>query len=126
MPSRSLPARTSSVSRSMMPSSALITSIRFSASLRASAGVHASGTGVTGAGWRCGCCCMSGFPSGCSDLAGAVGLLQNQRAIDLVRDADAAGLGERFRILFGQHRTPHPGALGIAERTVALEAAGHL
>src|SRR6202048_1264135 len=63
------------------------------------------------------------FPLG---LAGAAGLLQNQRAIDVVGNADAAGLGEGFRILFGQHRTPHPGARGIAERAFALDAAGHL
>ena len=40
-----LPARTSSVSRSMMPSSALMTSMMSSASFRASAGVDAAGGG---------------------------------------------------------------------------------
>src|SRR5450755_4238253 len=59
------------------------------------------------------------------DLA-MVGLLQNQRAIDVVGNADAARLGEGFRILFGQHRAPHPCARGIAERAFALDAAGHL
>src|SRR5580693_1191760 len=60
------------------------------------------------------------------DLAGAFGLLQNQCAIDVVGDTDATGLGEGFRILLRQHRTPHAGALGIAERAFALEAAGHV
>src|SRR5664279_1285581 len=67
---------------------------------------------------------MSGFLRG--DLAGAVGLLQNQRAIDVVGNSDAAGLGEGFRILFRQHRAPHAGARRIAERAFALDAAGHL
>src|SRR6185437_14456455 len=58
--------------------------------------------------------------------AGAVGLLQDQRAVDLVRDADAAGLREALRILLDLHRTPHAGALGVAERAIALHAAGHL
>src|SRR6185437_9175392 len=58
--------------------------------------------------------------------AGAVGLLQDQRAVDLVRDADAAGLREDLRILLDLHRAPHAGALGVAERAVALHAAGHL
>src|SRR5882672_3053411 len=66
---------------------------------------------------------MSGFPK---DLAGAIGLLQNERAIDVVGDADAAGLGEGFRILLRQHRAPHSGARGVAERAFALDAAGHL
>src|SRR5258707_13299963 len=66
---------------------------------------------------------MSGFPE---DLAGAVRLLQNERAIDVVGASDAAGLGEGFRILFGEHRAPHAGARRIAERAFALDAAGHL
>src|SRR3981081_2414722 len=66
---------------------------------------------------------MSGFPL---RLAGAVGLLQNQRAIDVIGNSDAAGLGEGFRILVRQHRAPHPGARRIAERAFALDAAGHL
>src|SRR5712671_5330807 len=57
---------------------------------------------------------------------GAAGLLQNERAIDFVGNSDAAGLGEGFRIFFRQHRTPHPGARRVAERAVALDAAGHL
>src|SRR5712672_743088 len=56
----------------------------------------------------------------------AAGLLQNERAIDFVGNSDAAGLGEGFRIFFRQHRTPHPGARGVAERAFALDAAGHL
>src|ERR1700722_14555265 len=60
------------------------------------------------------------------DLAGATGLLQNQRAIDVVGNADAAGLGEVFRILFRQHRAPHPGARRVAVGAFALEARGHL
>src|SRR6202171_779400 len=60
------------------------------------------------------------------DLAGAARLLQNQCAVDVVGNADAAGLGEGFRILVGQHRAPHPGARRIAERAFALDAAGHL
>src|SRR2546429_849278 len=59
-------------------------------------------------------------------LAGATRLLQNQRAIDLVGNSNAAGLGEGFRILFRQHRAPHAGARRIAERAFALDAAGHL
>ena len=55
-----------------------------------------------------------------------LGLLQDQRAIDVVGNADAAGLGEGFRILLGQHRAPHAGARRIAERAFALEAVGHL
>src|ERR1700704_2007159 len=66
---------------------------------------------------------MSGFPKG---LAGAVGLLQDQRAIDVVGNSDAAGLGEGFRILLRQHRAPHAGARRISERAFALDAAGHL
>src|SRR5580698_5321458 len=126
MPSRILPARTSSVSRSITPSSALITSIRFSASLRAWAGVVASGTGAAAgcAGCRCGCCCMMSSLE--RILAGAVGLLQDQRAVDLVGNADAAGLRKRLGILLDLHRAPHAGAFGIAERAVALHAAGHL
>src|SRR5882724_12815707 len=58
--------------------------------------------------------------------AGAVGLLKDQGAEDIIRDADAAGLGEGFRILIGQHRTPHAGAGGVAERAFALDAGGHL
>src|SRR3954447_26041641 len=54
------------------------------------------------------------------------GLLQDQRAEDLVRDADAAGLGEVLRILLGQHRAPHAGSWRVAERAVALQPAGHL
>src|ERR1700730_13370276 len=120
MASRSLPARTSSVSRSMTPSSALMTSIRFSASLRASAAVAADRIGA-GASRRCACGLISSFP-----LAGALGLLQDQRAVDLVGDSDAAGLGKGFRILLGQHRPPDAGARRIAERAFALEAARHL
>src|SRR3984885_2640678 len=59
-------------------------------------------------------------------LAGAVGLLHDQRAVDFVRNADAAGFREGLGILLDLHRAPHPGALGIAERAVALHAAGHL
>src|ERR1700761_693106 len=59
-------------------------------------------------------------------LAGAACLLQDQRAVDLVGDADAAGLRERFRIWFGQHRAPYAGALGVAERAVALQLGGHV
>src|SRR3979411_239090 len=66
---------------------------------------------------------MSGFPKG---LAGAVGLLQDQRAIDVVGNSDAAGLGEGFRILLRQHRAPYAGARRIAERAFAFDAAGHL
>src|ERR1700716_4039281 len=66
---------------------------------------------------------MSGFPKG---LAGAVGLLEDQRAIDVVGNSDAAGLGEGFRILLRQHRAPYAGARRIAERAFALDAVGHL
>src|SRR3977135_1367209 len=66
---------------------------------------------------------MSGFPKG---LAGAVGLLQDQRAIDVVGNSDAAGLGEGFRILLRQHRAPYAGARRRAERDFALDAACHL
>jgi hypothetical protein len=54
------------------------------------------------------------------------GLLQDQRAEDLVGDADAAGLGEVLRILLGQHRAPHAGSGRVAERAFTLQAAGHL
>src|SRR3984957_4167243 len=60
------------------------------------------------------------------DLAGATGLLQDQRAIDVVGNADAAGLGEVLRILFCQHRAPHPGARRVAVGAFALETGGHL
>src|SRR5258708_9027164 len=66
---------------------------------------------------------MSGFPTG---LAGAVGLLQDQRAKDVIGNSDAAGLGEGFRILLRQHRAPYAGARRISERAFALDAAGHL
>src|ERR1700732_3580443 len=56
-------------------------------------------------------------------LADAAGLLQNQRAIHVVRNSDAAGFRERLRILFGQHGAPHAGARRIAERAFTLEAA---
>jgi hypothetical protein len=54
------------------------------------------------------------------DLAGALGLLHNQRAIDFLGDADAAGLREGFRILFDLHRAPDAGTDGIAERAFAI------
>src|SRR5471030_1623972 len=60
------------------------------------------------------------------DLAGLLGLLQNQLAKDVFGNADAARLGEGFRILLRQHRAPHAGARRIAERAFALEAVGHL
>src|SRR6478672_12111780 len=66
---------------------------------------------------------MSGFLLYSS---GAVGLLQDQRAENVVGNADAAGLGEGFRILVGQHRAPDAGAGRVAERAFALDAAGHL
>src|SRR3982074_3788342 len=66
---------------------------------------------------------MSGFPKG---LAGAVGLLQDQRAIDVDGNSDAAGLGEGFRILLRQHRAPYAGARRIAQAAFAFDAAGHL
>src|SRR5580692_4556792 len=59
-------------------------------------------------------------------LAAAAGLLQNQRAIHIVGNSDAAGFRERLRILLGQHRAPHAGARCIAERAFTLEAVGHL
>src|ERR1700733_15326316 len=67
------------------------------------------------------CSCLAG-----PDLAGLVGLLQNQLAKDVFGNADAARLGEGFRILLRQHRAPHAGARRIAERAFALEAVGHL
>src|SRR5687768_6299483 len=66
---------------------------------------------------------MSGFPFG---SAGAVGLLQDQGAEDVVGNTDAAGLGKGFRILIRQHRAPDAGAGRVAERTVAFDAGGHL
>src|SRR4051794_39094015 len=121
MASRTLPARTSSVSCSMTPSSAPITSIRSSASLRAASGVETAWAGAA-AGWACGRWFMSSFLRS----AGAIGLLQDQGAEHVIRDADAAGSGERFRVFIRQHRTPYAGAGGVAERTVAFDAAGHL
>src|SRR5882724_2790867 len=59
-------------------------------------------------------------------LACALGLQDDQRAVDFGRNPDAAGLGEGFGILLRQHRAPHPGARRIAERPFALEAGGHL
>src|SRR5437764_14532640 len=99
----------------MMPSSAPITSIMSSASLRASAGVE-----IAGAGAAAGLACGRWFMSVCLWSAGAVGLLQDQGAEDVVGDADAAGLGEGFRVFVRQHRTPHAGAGGVAERAFAL------
>src|SRR5207253_1722734 len=61
-----------------------------------------------------------------STRSAAPGLLQDQRAEHLVGNADAAGLGERLGIFIRQHRAPHPGADGVAERAFALDAAGHL
>src|ERR1700712_5926354 len=58
--------------------------------------------------------------------AGAVGLLHDQGAEDVVGDSDAAGFGERFRIFVRQHRAPDAGAGRIAERAFALDAGGHL
>src|SRR2546430_1700137 len=121
MASRTLPARTSSVSCSMTPSSAPITSIRSSASLRASTGVEIAWAGAA-AGLACGRWFMSVFLRS----AGAVGLLQDQGAEHVIRDADAAGLGERFRVFIRQHRAPDAGAGGVAERAFALDAGGHL
>src|SRR5882724_11185037 len=59
-------------------------------------------------------------------LACALGLQDDQRAIDFGGNSDAAGLGEGFGILLRQHRAPHAGARRIAERAFALEAGGHL
>src|SRR6476620_11785176 len=66
---------------------------------------------------------MSGFPFG---SGGAVGLLQDQAAEDIVGDADAAGLGKGFRIFVRQHRAPDAGTGGVAERPFAFDAGGHL
>src|SRR5438128_12181946 len=66
---------------------------------------------------------MSGFPFG---SAGAVGLLQDQGAEDVVGNADAAGLGEGFRIFVRQHRAPDARAGRVAERPFAFDAGGHL
>src|SRR4051812_35542578 len=120
MASRSLPARTSAVSRSMTPSSTTITSISSSASLRASAGVEIACAS-----------CATGFACGCWFIsvsllsAGAVGLLQDQGAEDVVGNADAAGFGEGFCVFIRQHRAPYAGAGGVAERAFALDAGGH-
>src|SRR5207237_4864954 len=139
--SRTSPARTSAVSRSIRPSNAFMTSNRSSASLRASAGVDAgssAGAVAAGAGLAWACRFISStsvsywsllrrLPLGasrpigrscdllvalatcwsrlrCCDLLGAAGLLQNEGAIDVIGNSDAAGLGERFRVLLGQHR----------------------
>src|SRR5258705_260555 len=59
-------------------------------------------------------------------LACALGLLDDQRAVDFGGNSDAAGLGEGFGILLRQHRAPDAGAGGVAERAFALEAGGHL
>src|SRR6476469_8486899 len=66
---------------------------------------------------------MSVFPYA---SAGAVGLLQNQGAEHVVGNADAAGLGEGFRVFVRQHRAPDAGAGRIAERPFAFDAGGHL
>src|SRR5947207_7785344 len=140
MASRTLPARTSAVSCSIRPSRASITSSRPSASLRASAGDEA-GEGIAAAAACAGRDWAGRFmantsvvssadfqgPFGrCGGLVAAAGLLQNERTIDLVGNSDAAGLGERFRILFGQHRAPHAGADAVRERAVTLPPRDHL
>src|SRR5882724_12123831 len=101
----------------MMPSSALIVSIKSSASLRASTDVKIAGAGLACGRW---------FMSVSLRSAGAVGLLQDQGAEDVVGNADAAGFGEGFRIFVCQHRAPDAGAGRIAKRPFAFDAAGHL
>src|SRR4051794_11485185 len=66
---------------------------------------------------------MSGFPFG---SGGAVGLLQDQGAEDVVGNADAAGLGKGFRVFVRHHRAPGAGTGRITERPFAFDAGGHL
>src|SRR5262245_48432794 len=115
------PALTSAVSFSITASKAVIASSSESASLRASAGVDTDGSGllVCAALCRAMMACLPGS-------ARAGGLLHDEAAIDVRGQADAAGLGEGFRIFVGQHRAPDAGARGAAERSVALHVGGHL
>ena len=70
--------------------------------------------------------CPAGPGSGAS--VGMGFLLGEQGVVDLVGNADAAGLGERFGVLLAQERAPYPDRMAAAERPVALAVgtvAGH-
>src|SRR6476661_8273893 len=53
-------------------------------------------------------------------------LLRQQAAIDVVGDADPAGLGEGLGVFLREQRAPHAGRAAAAERPVAVEAGRHL
>src|ERR1700722_15608644 len=53
-------------------------------------------------------------------------LLGQKGVIDLVGNADAAGLGEGFGVLLAQERAPYTDGRPAAERPVALHAGEHL
>src|SRR6185437_10596896 len=53
-------------------------------------------------------------------------LMGEETAVDLVGDADAAGLGERFGVFVGQERAPYPDRTLAAERSLAIDAGEHL
>src|SRR3569833_3825016 len=103
-----------------MSSRPVIMRISPSASRCASAGVDA-GTMGRAAFWE-----SPAFMRMLPALSRLVGLLHDQRTIDLVADADAAGFGERARILVRHHRTPDTGAFRVPERAFALHAGSHL
>jgi len=89
----------------------------FSASLRASAGVDreaAAPTMAAGSGLA-----LRWFMVVSSAISWPVGLLENERAIDVVGNADAPALAMIWNT-FGEHGAPHAGARRIAERAVAL------
>src|SRR6476661_2328805 len=53
-------------------------------------------------------------------------LLRQQAAIDVVGDADPAGLGEGLGVFLREQRAPHAGRAAAAERPVAVEPGRHL
>src|SRR5262249_12721574 len=96
-------------------------SVSISVALAAGAGVRPGRAGDRWAFIRDVSCAGPNAPS-----SGARFLLCEQRAIDVIREADAAGLGERLRIFVAQERTPHAGGSGAAERAFAIHAGVHL
>src|ERR1700693_4479428 len=54
--------------------------------------------------------------------AGTRLLVREQGVVDLVGNADTAGLGKRFGVLLAQERAPHAHGRPAAEWSVALDA----
>src|SRR5579872_434880 len=67
---------------------------------------------------------------GCADLCAWRSrgdfLLGQQRVVDLVGNADATSLGERFGVLVVQERAPHPDRRSAPEGTIAIDPGLHL